>query len=357
MKFSGWSSPGNCSTTMSNSPSAKLAIPLPMNLDDWAERVRRNDPRSVAQAITAIENRDPAGEQLLRRLFSFTGRATLIGVTGAPGAGKSALVDALAVALRRRRHSIGILAIDPSSPFTGGAILGDRIRMQAHADDPGIFIRSMATRGALGGLAGPTFDAAMILDAAGMEFILIETVGVGQDEVEIARIADATLLLLAPAMGDDVQALKAGVMEIADIFVLNKSDLPGADRLEADVAAALTLTPAPSAWQPPIVRTVATRAEGVEELLGQVFWYLEEARRSGALHQRRTKYWRERILRIVHERLLAQVLLDDPADATLSGFAEAVAMRRSDPYSAADSLLRTATPPSGQPERGNRRRK
>jgi LAO/AO transport system kinase len=334
-----------------------MAMPPGPNLRDWAERVRHSEGRAVAQAITAVENRDAAGEQLLRSLFPFTGRATLIGVTGAPGSGKSTLVDALAVALRRRRHSIGILAVDPSSPFTGGAILGDRIRMQAHAGDPGIFIRSMATRGALGGLAARTFDAAMILDAAGMEFILIETVGVGQDEVEIARVADATLLLLAPAMGDDVQALKAGVMEVADIFVLNKSDLPGADRLEADVAAALTLTPAPTAWQPPIVRTVASRGEGVEELLGQVFWYLEETRRSGLLQQRRTRYWRERILAIVHERLLTQALGNDPAEALLGGMAEEVALRRSDPYAAAEALLRSPPASADSSRRNYQRRK
>jgi len=272
------------------------------NLEDWTQRIQRGDPRAVAQAITAIENCEPSGVELLKRLYPHTGRATLVGVTGAPGSGKSTLVDAMASALRKAGHSVGILAVDPTSPFSGGAILGDRVRMQVHSSDSGAFIRSMATRGALGGLAAASMDAAMVLDAAGFEYILIETVGVGQDEVEVARIADATLLLLVPGMGDDVQAFKAGVMEIADIFVVNKSDYPGADRLEEEIRAAVNLAPSPPAHPPAILRTIATRAEGIEDLLAAISRYLAAARASGGLLRRRTTYWQERILEIARER-------------------------------------------------------
>ncbi|MBI3934558.1 MAG: methylmalonyl Co-A mutase-associated GTPase MeaB [Acidobacteria bacterium] len=324
-------------TTTENS-AAKYPTPRSANLDEWAEGIRRGDPHAVAQAITAVENRDPSSQQLLRRLYPHTGRATLIGITGAPGTGKSTLVDALTSLLRQRGHSVGILAVDPTSPFSGGAILGDRIRMQAHAADSGIFIRSMATRGALGGLAAATFDAAMVLDAAGKQFILLETVGVGQDEVEIARIADVTLLLLVPGMGDDVQAFKAGVMEIADLFVLNKSDYPGADRLEEEIRAAMSLAVSPPAWQPPIVRTVATRSEGVGEVLDAALKYLTLVRASGAFEARRKMYWRGRVLEIVQERLM-KLLLPPVHAGALDQVAEAVAARRSDPYTTADQFF------------------
>ncbi|MBI2819209.1 MAG: methylmalonyl Co-A mutase-associated GTPase MeaB [Acidobacteria bacterium] len=329
--------------TMSEYLPAKLALPS-VNLDHWAEKIRRNDARAVAQAITAIESREPVGEQLLRRLFVHTGRATLIGVTGAPGSGKSTLVDALVDAMRKRGHSVGVLAIDPTSPFSGGAILGDRVRMQDHAVDPGIFIRSMATRGALGGLAAATLDAAMVLDAAGKEIILIETVGVGQDEVDVARIADATLLLLVPGMGDSVQAFKAGVMEIADIFVLNKSDYPDANRLEEEIRAALSTAPSPPARETAIVRTVATRAEGVDSLMAAIFQYLEGARATGSFDQRRLRYWQHRIREIVRDLLLQGLLPHEDDGGALNHLAEAVVARRSDPYAAAGQLMSTSGP-------------
>jgi len=308
-------------------------------MDEWIEKILQGDMRALAQAISAIENQETRGEQLLKRVFPHTGRATMVGITGAPGSGKSTLVDALAAELRKRGYTVGILAVDPTSSFTGGAILGDRVRMQAHASDPEVFIRSMATRGALGGLAAASMDAAMLLDAAGKQFVLIETVGVGQDEVEVARIADATLLLLVPGMGDDVQAFKAGVMEIADLFVVNKSDYSGADRLEEEIRAVLSPPPSPSAWQPPILRTVATEAQGVHELLNSLMQFFELAHDTGSFYARRKGYWRQRILEIVRARLVERVLPNVLENTLLSQQADEVAARRLDPYSAAEKIF------------------
>lgn len=237
-------------------------------MQDWARKVAAGDKRALARAATAIENREPEGIALLHEISAGGRRGTVVGVTGPPGAGKSTLVDALAARLRSEGHSVGILAVDPSSRLSGGAILGDRIRMQAHHADPGVFIRSMATRGASGGLAQATADLARLLEAAGMEFVIIETVGVGQDEVEIAALADVTVLVLVPGMGDDVQAMKAGIMEIADVFVINKADRPGVEQVEAETHAMLSLAPGGS--QPPIVRTIATEGGGIEELVSVI---------------------------------------------------------------------------------------
>lgn len=236
-------------------------------MQDWISQVANGDVRALARAATAIENRTPEATNLLRELASRAGRATVAGITGPPGAGKSTLVDALARGIRRREKTVGILAVDPTSRVSGGAILGDRIRMQAHHGDPGVFIRSIATRGASGGLARATADLALLLNAAGKDYVLIETVGVGQDEVAVASVADITVLVLVPGMGDDVQAIKAGIMEIADIFVINKADHPGADRVEQEIQAALTLDHRADGWTPPIIKTVATEVEGVEQLL------------------------------------------------------------------------------------------
>ena len=206
-------------------------------MSEWAEKIVAGDVRALARAATAVENRRPEAVPLMQELFPRTGRALLVGITGPPGAGKSTLVDQLAKALRRENRQVGILAVDPTSPYSGGAILGDRIRMQQHHADPGVFIRSMASRGSLGGIAPATLDLALLLDAAGKDVVLIETVGVGQDEVEVARLADVTIVVLVPGMGDDVQAIKAGIMEIADIFVINKADRPGAGALERETQA------------------------------------------------------------------------------------------------------------------------
>jgi len=236
-------------------------------MSDWTRKIRDGDTRSLARAATVVENRDPRGAELLRDLASFAGHARIVGITGPPGAGKSTLVDGLALALRRQGKTVAILAVDPTSRATGGAILGDRIRMQQHHADAGIFIRSMATRGSVGGLARATRDLARLMDGAGRDYVLIETVGVGQDEVEIAGLAQVTVVVLVPGMGDDVQAIKAGIMEIADVFVINKADQPGADRVERELQAMLSLS---GGVAPAIVRTIATEGAGITELLAAI---------------------------------------------------------------------------------------
>src|SRR3989441_1627423 len=239
---------------------------MTLSVEKWAEQVRAGDVRAVSRAITAIENHQPEAEALLRLLFPHTGQAYLTGVTGAPGTGKSTLVDRLAAFHRRKHEQVGVIAVDPTSPYSGGAILGDRIRMQGHAGDAGTFIRSMATRGFVGGLARATAEVALLLDAAGKQSVLIETVGVGQDEIDIVRLADCIVVVMVPGLGDDIQNMKTGLMEIADIFVLNKSDREGADRLEQQLHATLQLAPEREGWRPPVVRTVATENKGGDAL-------------------------------------------------------------------------------------------
>lgn len=300
-------------------------------MQPWTEQILQGDVRALARAATAIENRRPEALPLLQELFPRTGHATMIGVTGAPGSGKSTLVDRLARELRRNERTVGIVAVDPTSPFSGGAILGDRIRMQAHHTDPGVFIRSMATRGALGGLAAATTDIAVLLDAAGKDAILIETVGVGQDEVEVARLTDVTIVVLVPGMGDDVQAIKAGIMEIADIFVINKSDRPGADTLERELRALLSMNPGRDGWVPPILRVVATDGKGISEVLAAT----REFQELGTSGVRRAQLWSARLREMLRERLLERL----PA-ADLERAAGQVAARERDPYSIIDDWLK-----------------
>ena len=313
-----------------------------VSIETWAEQIQAGDIRAISRAITAIENHAPEAEHLLERIFRETGRSFVIGVTGAPGTGKSTLVDRLAACYRGRGDRVGVIAVDPTSPYSGGAILGDRIRMQGHATDTGIFIRSMATRGFLGGLARTTGDAALILDAAGKRYVLIETVGVGQDEVDIVRLADCTLVLLVPGMGDDIQNMKAGLMEIADIFVLNKSDRDGVNRLEIELEAMLQLAPDRDGWKPKIVRTVATENKGVDELASAIAEYREHFANSRARDERKVEHWQRRLLLLAGEEALRRAIAGTEGEAALHELARDVAGRAKDPYTAVRELLARA---------------
>jgi LAO/AO transport system kinase len=315
---------------------------MPTTTENWAEQVRAGEVRAISRAVTAIENRAPEGEKLLRELFPHTGQAYRIGVTGAPGTGKSTLVDRLAAYYRGQKKTVGIIAVDPSSPFTGGAILGDRVRMQGHATDSGIFIRSMATRGSLGGLAQATSDTALLLDAAGKEFILVETVGVGQGEIEIVRLADCTLVVLVPGMGDDVQNLKAGLMEIADIFVLNKCDREGADRFEEQLRAMLTIAPERGGWRPPVVRTIATENKGIAELAREIEQFREHSLGAENRRAREIDLWKTRLIELLELRLMERVERAGINDATLAALAERISNRQIDPYAAVNEILAKA---------------
>src|SRR3989442_6267912 len=271
-----------------------MTVPL-VATEKWAEQVRAGDVRAVSRAITAIENHAPEAEELLRLLFPHTGHAYLTGVTGAPGTGKSTLVDRLAAFHRKNQEQVGVIAVDPTSPYSGGAILGDRIRMQVHAGDAGTFIRSMATRGFLGGLARATAEVALLLDAAGKKHVLIETVGVGQDEIDIVRLADCVLVVLVPGLGDDIQNMKAGLMEIGDIFVLNKSDRECADRLEQQLLAMLSLVMPRDGWHPPVVRTVASENKGIAELAETVARFQKHFAANGETQRKQEEQWQQRV--------------------------------------------------------------
>src|SRR5271155_1255041 len=297
-------------------------------VENWTEQVRAGDMRAISRAVSAIENREPEAEEILRALFPHTGNAYRVGITGAPGTGKSTLVDRLAAHYRAAKKGVGIIAVDPSSPFTGGSILGDRIRMQGHASDSGVFIRSMATRGFLGGLSQATRDTTLLLDAAGKDVILVETVGVGQGEIEIVRLADCTIVGLMPGMGDDVQSLKAGLMEIADIFVINKSDREGAGRFEEQLGAILQIVPERNGWRPSVVRTVATENQGVGELARQIALYREHVDKSQDRPTRELAYWKEWLLRLVETRLVERVLGDRASSAAFDNIAAEVAARK-----------------------------
>ncbi len=305
--------------------------------------LRSGDPRALARAITAVENRQPGWSDLLKALFPHTGRARILGLTGAPGAGKSTLVDQLAKHYRKAKQTIGIVAVDPTSPYTGGAILGDRIRMQDHYSDTGIYIRSMATRGSLGGLARTTADVAAVLDASGRDRILIETVGVGQDEVDIVRLADITVVILVPGMGDDVQTIKAGIMEIADIFVINKSDREGAERVEREIRAMQSLEMRKDGWTPPIVKTVASEGMGTQELADAIAGYEEFLKKENLAHKKTVENWQERLVEMLRDAMLekAKSQMDG---GSLQRYAAEVADHKRDPYSLIEELVRNAEP-------------
>jgi len=299
--------------------------------------VRSGDLRVLARAISTVENHSPGWIDLLKELFPHTGKARTIGLTGAPGAGKSTLVDQLAKHYREQKQTIGIIAVDPTSPYTGGAILGDRIRMQQHFSDPGIYIRSMATRGSLGGLARTTADVALVLEAAGRDLVLIETVGVGQDEIDIVRLADITVVILVPGMGDDVQTIKAGIMEIADIFVINKVDHDGAERVEREIRAMQSLAMRADQWTPPIVKTVATDGQGIKELADAIAAYESHQKKLGLASQRKVQNWEVRLLEMLRDTLLQQAHAALTEDE-LSQLAAQVAEHKRDPYSVVEEI-------------------
>ena len=313
-----------------------------MGKHDLSERVSRGEAAAVARAISKIEDGSTGAAALMKEIYQLSRGALVIGITGAPGAGKSSLVDKLALLYRKRGERVGIVAVDPSSPFSGGAILGDRIRMQTLGLDEGVFIRSMATRGNLGGLARATVDAVAILDAAGYAKVIVETVGVGQDEVEIVKAADVSVVVLVPGMGDDIQAIKAGIMEIGDIFVINKADKDGVYATEKELEALLSLASRGDGWDPPIVKTVATENQGLAELAQAIDAYAESQLGARDSSERRRAIARWRIVELLRESLLTRVLASDSSIAMLDRLADEVASRRRDPYSAVEEIIATS---------------
>ena len=308
-------------------------------IQSLAVEVRTGDARALARAISIVENRSEGWIGFLKAIFPATGKAKIFGLTGAPGAGKSTLVDQLSLHYRKDNHRVGIVAVDPTSPYSGGAILGDRIRMQRHFADSGIYIRSMATRGALGGVASATADVATVLDASGRDLILIETVGVGQDEVDIVRLADVTVVILVPGMGDDVQSIKAGIMEIADIFVINKSDYDGAERVEREIKALQSLAVRKDEWTPPIVKTVASEGKGIEELAAVIRSYEDHLQKNNLLLRRQTHNWEGRLIEMLRDSLLEKARTS-LSDETLAQYAAEIAAHKRDPYSTVEEIAK-----------------
>jgi len=303
------------------------------------DRISNGEQAAVARAISKVEDATPDSAELMKQIYQLSRQGLVVGITGAPGAGKSSLVDKLALFYRQHGARVGIVAVDPSSPFSGGAILGDRIRMQTLGLDEGVFIRSMATRGNLGGLARATVDAVAILDAAGFSKIIVETVGVGQDEVEIVKAADVSVVVLVPGMGDDIQAIKAGIMEIGDIFVINKADRDGVYATEKELESLLSLAARDDGWDPPIVKTVATENRGVSELAAAIERFNQSQRGETMSGKRRRAIARWRIIELLRERLLANAIGSPSTASALERLADEVASRRRDPYSAVDEII------------------
>ncbi len=327
-------------------------MPDPLFADNLAKSIRERRPRAIARGISLIENDDPAATDLLKRLFPHTGQAKIIGLTGAPGAGKSSLTDKLAQVYVERCQRVGIIAVDPSSPFSGGAILGDRIRMPKLATHPNVFIRSMATRGNLGGLARATTEAVLLLDAAGYDVVIVETVGVGQDEVDIVKAADVTVVVVVPGMGDDIQSIKAGIMEIGDVFVINKADRDGVERTQMELEALLELAVRADGWRPPIVRTVATATPpvGVEDLAAAIARYLSFVTAHPEVRaERRRRILERRIIELIRDRILSHIWQQALRDGRLKDTIERIQNRELDPYTLVDYIVRKSLkePPPG----------
>jgi LAO/AO transport system kinase len=306
---------------------------------EWIRRVLAGDFRAIARMLTLVENRAREAVSYLRELFPHTGRCFTVGITGAPGAGKSTLIDKLSESYRAAENRVGIIAVDPTSPFTGGAILGDRIRMQSRNLDPGTFIRSLATRGHIGGLTRSTADALTVMDAAGFDIVLLETVGVGQGEVEVAQTADATVVLLVPGMGDDVQAMKAGILEIADLFVINKADRPGGDRMESELKSLQSMSVRPDGWTPAIVRTIATEGDGIDACFRAINEYRSFLSRSEQRRDSRIRIQKERLLEIACLQARESLLSDGPTAERIHELATLIVERKLDPFTAAEELI------------------
>ena len=309
--------------------------------EELVQRLLDGDRRTLARVISLVENGDRKGREAFALLYRHTGRGHSVGITGGTGTGKSTLTAALALEFRRRGRTLGIVAVDPSSPFTHGALLGDRIRMQELSRDPEIFIRSMASRGELGGLAPATAEVAAVLDAAGKDLVLIETVGAGQDEIEVASAAETTVVVLTPGAGDEVQAMKAGMMEVADILVLNKADLPGAEAAVAQLRA-LTVMASRGRRETPVLQTVATKREGVTELADAIEEHRRRLESSGALEEQRLARARHQVLAFARHRLLEEILAATERDGRLDELVRSVAQRELDPYAAAERLTEAA---------------
>ena len=307
---------------------------------DLLESISEGDVRSLARAITRVENRSADATKLLQRIYPLTGKSQIIGITGSPGSGKSSLVDRLASHYRRQNKTLAIVAVDPSSPFSGGAVLGDRIRMNALATDPGVFIRSMATRGHLGGLANTTADVVSVLDAAARDPILVETVGVGQDEIDIVKLADVSVVVLVPGMGDDIQALKAGIMEIGDIFVINKCDRPGVENMERAVQSLLSLAHRPDGWVPPIIKTIATEDRGTEELAESIRQSLDHSRSTSRRMEKRRDAARQRLMSLLRDQLVRKTVETVFPGNDLEKIVDRIAQRETDPYTIVEEIVR-----------------
>jgi LAO/AO transport system kinase len=309
---------------------------------DLVQKILQGDPRAAARLMTMIENGSAESVPALKTLYRHTGKAYVVGLTGPPGSGKSTLTDRITEELRRLGKTVGIVAVDPTSPFTGGAILGDRIRMQRHSLDPGVFIRSMATRGHLGGLARATNDVVDVLDAAGKDYVLIETVGVGQDEVEVVRAAHTSIVVAVPGLGDDIQAIKAGLMEIGDLFVVNKADREGADRTAAEIEMVLHLGKAIEGWRPKMMKTVATEGEGVAELTRGILEHQAFVQGRDGRRRKGTERSRRVFHELLQERITAHVIEKVVSDSALESLIERIAARETDPYSAVEEVLKKA---------------